>query len=276
LQALYRLRPEDARIAKIVNWLLLERRGSRWFSTKDTAAVVRAALLIADDDSETQQVTVRVNGDIAETFTLNGESVTLELTDLTAGTNTLEIDNTGAAYVSANVEFFAEGDLQATNDGIAITRQYNKLVPVTNDAGELVYERQPVGMLEVGDYVLATVTMKPEDAYRYVLVNEPLPAGLRVIENDQAFVLEGQSRREDFFGWTYPYNGRDIRDERIDFYFTYLADTLTFTYILRAETPGQFTALPSQAWLMYEPSVRGHSSANVLQVQAESNGVAMR
>ncbi len=276
LQALYRLRPEDARIAKIVNWLLLERRGSRWFSTKDTAAVVRAALLIADDDTENQQVTVRVNGEIAETFTLNGESVTLELTDLIASENTLEIDNTGAAYVSANVEFFAEDDLTPRNDGIAIDRQYNKLVPTTNDVGDLVYERAPVGMLEVGDYVLATVTLKPEDAYRYVLVNEPLPAGLRVIENDQAFMLEGQSQRNDFFGWSYPYNGRDIRDERIDFYFTRLSDTLTFTYIMRAETPGQFTALPSQAWLMYDPSVRGHSSAEVLRVQNEANGVAMR
>lgn len=276
LQALYRLRPEDARIAKIVNWLLLERRGSRWFSTKDTAAVVQAALLMTENDAAEQQVTVRLNGEVAQTFTLNGESVTLELTELVAGQNRLEIDNTGAAYVSANVEFFAEGDLQASNDGIAIDRQYSKLVPTTNDAGELVYERTPVGMLEVGDYVLATVTLKPEDAYRYVLVNEPLPAGLRVIENDQAFVLEGQTRRDDFFGWYYPYNGRDIRDERIDFYFTRLADTLTFTYIMRAETPGQFTALPSQAWLMYDPSVRGHSSAEVLQVQSDANGVAMR
>ncbi len=89
-------------------------------------------------------------------------------------------------------------------------------------------------------------------------------------------MLEGQSRRNDFFGWYYPYNGRDIRDERIDFYFTRLADTLTFTYIMRAETPGQFTALPSQAWLMYDPSVRGHSSAEVLQVQNDASGVAMR
>ncbi|MEM7734212.1 MAG: MG2 domain-containing protein [Deinococcota bacterium] len=272
LEALARLRPEDPRIAKVVNWLLLERRGARWFSTKDTAAVIRSALTLAsleEDDGTSQQVTVEVNGEVISQVELGQTSQMVDVSGLAAGVNSLNINLSGTrrAYLSANIDFTAEGDLQAQDDGIAIARQYHKLVPSTDEAGQLVYERENVANVSVGDYVLATVTLKPSDAYRYVIVNEPLPAGLRVIENDRVFRLAGEPLEDEFFyGWNYRYNGRDIRDERIDFYFTRLGESVTFTYVMRAETPGQFTALPSQAWLMYEPSVRGHSAPFVMTV----------
>ena len=37
--------------------------------------------------------------------------------------------------------------------------------------------------------------------------------------------------------------------------------------ILRAETPGKYTALPAQGFLMYEPSVNGRSSGATLTVR---------
>jgi len=52
LEAVVKLRPNAPIIPKLVNWLLLERDGSYWDSTKETAAIVKAALVLAETTGE--------------------------------------------------------------------------------------------------------------------------------------------------------------------------------------------------------------------------------
>ncbi len=40
----------------------------------------------------------------------------------------------------------------------------------------------------------------------------------------------------------------------------------TFTYLLRAETPGTFVGLPARAELMYEPEVWGNSAETSVRI----------
>ncbi len=139
-------------------------------------------------------------------------------------------------------------------------------------AGTVRYTREPLrGTATVGEYVLVTVRIRPKDRFRYVLVNEPLPAGFRVVEDDLAFRVEGVTSRygPDFYGWNYWFDGREVRAERVDYYFSDLYRPVTFTYILRAETPGTYSALPTQAWPMYEPEARGTGRDHTLQVVSE-------
>jgi len=53
----------------------------------------------------------------------------------------------------------------------------------------------------------------------------------------------------------------------VDYYFTYLGEKVSFSYILRAETPGKYSALPTQAWLMYAPEIRSHGTDQVLEIK---------
>jgi uncharacterized protein YfaS (alpha-2-macroglobulin family) len=118
--------------------------------------------------------------------------------------------------------------------------------------------------------VLVTLSVRPEqDALRYVVVEEPTPAGLVVVENDDSFRIAGVRSRfgDDYYGWNYWFDGREIRDRQVEFFFSYLSGPITFTYVLRAETPGRFTALPTLAWMMYEPEVRGVGTVQTLQVR---------
>lgn len=279
LEALARLRPDEPLIAKVVNWLLLERQGARWVSTKDTAAVVKAALVLAEVSGEAEaeyQVDVTLNGQLVASLARRAQShqsIDIPLTDLRAGSNQLELNvsGSGALYASAEVSYVAEQEfLEPDAQGITISRSYETLVPsIDEETGQYGYDRIPLNAAHrVGDYVLVTVTLTPDEAQRYVLVNEPVPAGYRVIENDQAFRVAGVETPHgwDYFGWNYWYDGRDIRDERVDYYFTYLQGEVSFTYILRAETPGVYTALPTQAWLMYEPDVKGLGARTVLAI----------
>ncbi len=282
LEALARLRPEHPLVGKVVNWLLLERQGARWVSTKDTAAVIKAALVLAgetDEAKSTYNVTVTLNGQrLARTRVAGQARAGLEvpLTELRRGANRLEVNvgGRGTLYLGSSVDFSAEQETFAPDtDDFTVRRRYERLTPVFDEAaGTLRYTRGPLeGTATVGDYVLVTLSIRPHDRFRYVLVNEPLPAGFRVVEDDSAFRVDGVSTRygPDYYGWNYLYDGREIRDERIDYYFSDLYRPVTFTYLLRAETPGLYSALPTQAWPMYEPEARGTGRDHTLRVVGE-------
>ncbi len=279
LEALAELRPDAPVLPKVVNWLLLERNGARWVSTKDTAAVVRAALVLADTTGEISQadtsVSASLNGRELAGTRFGGQDATAEvpLDGLEPGRNVLEVNvsGDGTLYSSAAVSFFSEQKaFTPQTDDFSIRRRYERLTPTYDETEQrYTYDRKTLdGPAAVGDYVLVTVTVQPKDDYRYVLVNEPLPAGYRVIEDDGAFRVAGVEPRYgyDHYGWNYWFDGREVYDERVDYYFAALTHPVTFTYILHAETPGTFAALPTQAWLMYEPEVKGTGPDATLQV----------
>ncbi|MGL4608803.1 MAG: alpha-2-macroglobulin family protein [Trueperaceae bacterium] len=273
LQALVKVQPEHPIIPKVVNWLLLNRQGSYWVSTKQTAAIVKASLELAkvtDEANINYKVIAKLNGREVLNQQVVGQSadgVELELSDFVAGQNKLELTVTGQGtlYSSSNITYYAEQDSYTPQtEHFAIKRTYEKLTPrLDPNTQSYVYDRDlTISNVKAGDYVLVTVDITPKDDYRYVLVHDPLPAGFRVVEDDSVFRIADVEPRYgyDWYGWNYWYDGREIRDERVDFYFTYLGDKVTFNYIMRAETPGTFAALPTEAWLMYEPEIRGISN----------------
>ncbi len=268
LQALYTVDPEHYLVPKVVNWLLQERKGSRWRSTKDTAAVITAALLMENPNENIlpQELLVKLNGQVVQEITLSAitQNHQVELTQFQVGENILEIDtSSNSPHISAQVKYFAEKELyKKETTYFDINRTYERL-ELTQDENEYYYKTKPLDETQVGDLVLVTVNITPKENYRYVLVNEPLPAGYRVVENEQSLKIKGIQNPSP---WHWSHN-REIFDERIDIYFTYLNNQVSFSYIIRAETPGQFSALPTQVWLMYEPDIRGLGTQNTLGVK---------
>jgi len=274
LEALARLRPTHPSIPKIANWLMLQRKGARWVSTKDTSAVVVAALELAKAKGEQpgeQEVKVKLNGQ-EQTIKVGLQGTEVGLEGLRLGENVLEVSGERSFYASAGVSYFAEQDyLNPSSKGLRVARQYEKLsAKYDKENDRYIYERSPLaGPVKVGELVLVTLALRPEAKnLRYLVMEEPTPAGMVVVENDDSFRIAGLKSRygEDYYGWNYWFDGREIRDSRVEFFFSYLSGPVTFTYVLRAETPGKFTALPTNAWLMYEPEVRGVGTARVLNV----------
>lgn len=282
LQALAQLRPDSEIVPRMVNWLLLERSGTHWYSSKATAAVVKAALSLSEPaDPETEEMepltaTVRLNRIVIAEPELGSEQVEVDLTRLAApGRNILsiEVPEESEIYVSAGIEFFIEDEFsEPSGNGIAVTRTFELLTPQwLEDEQHFVYEQSQVDEFAVGDLVVATVTIEPEGNARYVTVFEPLPAGFSVVEEDRQFRLAGIPSRygNDYWGWNYWYDAREIRDQGIDYYFARLTQPVSFTYILRAEHAGEFAALPTQVWLAYEQDIRANSAAQRLVVTPE-------
>jgi uncharacterized protein YfaS (alpha-2-macroglobulin family) len=283
LEALALLQPDSPLITKIVNWLLLERQGARWTSTKDTAAVVKAALTLErarPQQVAAESVSVLLNGAEIGRFDISADadSLSIDLEGLQAGSNTLEIAAPAGStlHSSVSVSYIAVEDFdQPVSSGISVQRSYELLSPHFDTAQQrILYSRSPASSAAAGDYLLVSVTLQPDADLRFVLVNEPLPAGYSVIEDDYAFRVAGITPRYgyDYYGWNQWYDGRQIRDQRIDYYFSRLSKPVTFTYVLRAETPGEFTALPTHAWMMYAPDVQGIGTRDVLQVTPATSG----
>lgn len=277
LQALAELRPDAEVIPRIVNWLLLERSGSHWYSSRDTAAVVQAALLLegaAGDSGEMPvPVTVRLNNVIVAEFELGSDQVEADLSGLPArGRNVLSISVPAEArvYSSAALSFMVEEAFTEPVDaGMNVSRTYSLLTPVWNEeAQHFIYGHEEADSFTAGDFVLVTLTVEPQGELRFVSVLEPLPAGFTVVEEDRSFRLAGIPRRygEDYWGWNYWFDSRELSERSIDFYFTELTEPVTFTYVLRAEHPGRFTALPAQARLLYERDITGRTAADLLEV----------
>lgn len=275
LEALAKLRPNHPAVPKIVNWLMQERRGARWVSTKDTAAVVIAALALAKATGEQpgeQEVQVRINGQ-TQTLKVPARGAELALEGLKVGENEIQVISNNRLYTSGSVSYFEEKEyLRSESSGLRVARTYQKLTPRYDAKAErFVYEQSPLtGPVKAGELVLVTLTVRPEQgALRYVVVEEPTPAGLAVVENDDSFRIAGVRSRfgDDYYGWNYWFDGREIRDRQVEFFFSYLSGPVTFTYVLRAETPGRFTALPTLAWMMYEPEARGVGTVRTLQVR---------
>ena len=120
-----------------------------------------------------------------------------------------------------------------------------------------------------GDLVLVTLTVQPENhRARYLLVSDPVPAGMKALD-ERSLAINGLPDPDgsDWESWNYWYAGRDLLDDRVDLYANYLEGRQTMTYLLRAQTPGTFTALPTHAFLMYDPDVEGYGAAATLTVR---------
>jgi uncharacterized protein YfaS (alpha-2-macroglobulin family) len=60
----------------------------------------------------------------------------------------------------------------------------------------------------------------------------------------------------------------EVRDEKIAFFVRYLArGKHSISYKMRAEIPGQFSALPTTAYAMYAPELKGNSDEIKIRVE---------
>ncbi len=67
--------------------------------------------------------------------------------------------------------------------------------------------------------------------------------------------------------WFWDYTYSEARDDRMVFFLDDVQKGKhTFTYILRAETPGLFHALPAVAQPMYNPEIQGNSQEDIITI----------
>src|SRR5205085_10804396 len=89
-----------------------------------------------------------------------------------------------------------------------------------------------------GDRVLVRLLVKAPRDLRFVMVEDPLPAGFEVLDETAQGPFDWQERRD---------------DRQVFFLSDVKQGAVALSYVLQAVHPGRLTALPARASAMYLP-----------------------
>ena len=275
VRALARRDPKNPLLEPAVRWLLLNRTyGVYWASTKQTAMVLYGLLDFMKARGETAsdgEVDVLVNGTSIGTRRFTAASITspdpIELTaPARSGANAIRIVKRGggAVYWAAQASYYDVTAAQERTGSrkLALQRSYFTLSPVTV-SGRIVYRETPfAGTVRPGDLLLVRLTTAGSKDWRYLMLEDPIPAGTEPIQEDQLYTLE-QKRS---FWWG---SRREFRDSRVVFFLEAFSEgRYEFTYLLKVTTPGIFRATPARISAMYVPDAT--ASSDTITVTVES------
>jgi len=269
---------------KIIRWLMMQRQGTSWRNTQETAWIIYAMvdyLKTSNELNPDYSVNVFVNGKQYFTKQMTrddvfkkDELIKIDGSALQQGNNEIKIEKSGngKVYFSSNT-FYYTNDMDARENGFRVEREYFKLEKYTAYNEEKITYRKKYfdGLLKSGDEVLVKLKVYSKDEnMQYFMLEDPIPAGCEVIKDDWAYQIEGEKDYAgyDYYWWRWSYADKDIRDNRVTFFNTYINGKDTeYSYIMRAQIPGEYTVNPSRGSLMYYTDVNGNAAGFKLRIE---------
>ena len=257
---LSRQKPDSPLLPKAALWLMNHRNeGYWWDSTKQTAMVIYGLtdyLRATHELTGNITATVYVNG--AAVMTRKLDQITLDESQLAPGANHIRItaQGEGRVYYSTRAQYSsADEKLQKTGTvALNLLRDYFKLAP-SKQADHIVYDLNPLnGPVAVGDIVAVRLTVTGSE-WKYLMVEDPIPAGTEFIERDSVYEL-----REKPPWWQYLFTRRELHDDRMALFQTYFPQgQQQYFYLLKVVNPGIFQVSPARVQPMYQPGVMATS-----------------
>ena len=289
LRGLLMTQPEHEYIPQAVNWLVRNRRGARWFSTKDTAFAVYALAdyLVASGELQADlTVSVNIDGRIERSFRITPENaltfdaqIVVSSADLAPGEHTVALTRSGKGnlYYGVYLDYFTRQDpIEPAGSEVYVARSYHRLVPkevtrtrsvydpqqrkaIQETYQAIDYDREPLGEGEPiasGELIEVQLDIDARNNFEYLIFEDPKPAGCEPTELHSGYQYGSG-----------PCVNVELRDQKTVFFATYLSQGKhELTYRLRCETPGRFHALPTKVEAMYSPLVRANSRSDKLRI----------
>ncbi len=238
--ALLRTGHDPALAEKGIMYLLSQRKGDRWRSTRDTAIAIEAIAMHLSGSGELDaEYTIRIYQDdaLADEIRITRENILKEhivILDPEPDTRIrIEKSGPGKLYFNSLFDYYITSErISPKGSGFHVERQYSTA------------SAHPGHEMEV------TLRIKADKDYEYVHLEEFFPSGCEFVKGQH---LNGTHY--------------DIRDEKLDIFYTRLsAGEQTIKYRLRAEIPGTYTAMPARTDIMYLPEVFGHSGTTGFEI----------
>ncbi len=271
--------PGSGLIDGAAQWLVNHRdQGYYWSSTKRTAFVVYGLTGVLKRSGELRpdyRARVVVNGKevFAKKFgagdALKPEPVVVRIPVEGSGAQVrVEKSGAGRLYASANWEYRSSGETQGArafpdSNPLRIERRYYRLSPV-QAGGRVVHQLEPAaGELKTGDVVAVYLRVQGGSDERYLLVEDPLPAGAETLGDDGLYELRGRPA-----WWSMWYARRESRDSRVTWYPWWVPKQgLDLVYLMRVTNAGAFRVAPARVEPMYTPGTVSWSEAAKLEVK---------
>lgn len=271
--------PKSPLLDGAAQWLVANRDGGYWWNSTEQTAMVIFGLadylassqeLNADFDAE-----VLVNGRLVAKRHFTAADATQGMTleadvatgDLQPQGNVVQIVKRGAgrAYWSAQGSYYSTEQklYQKGTLSLNVTRDYFKLVPVQKD-NQIVYRLDPMkGQVAPGDVLAVHIGVSGSSA-KYLMIEDPIPAGAEFIQNNDSYKIPDQPDI-----WQYWFTRQEFHDDRAAMFASDFERRHESFYLLKVVNPGSFNISPAKVELMYQPGVEATSDALHLQVEAK-------
>jgi len=277
LNAFVQLDPQNPITANAVRWLMAHREGGHWYSTQETAwsLIALTNWMIEAQEMETKyKFAIGLNGEKLEQGEASADTLSeitrlqVELKDLlTEQANSLVFSRgggTGNLYYTAFLQTsLPVEEIQPLDRGMSLTREYFTL----DDP------KKPITEIQRGELVRVRLTMTLPESMHYLVVEDPLPAGLEALDASLATdtvvpsAYTAQDYKERGWGWWY-FNHIELRDEKVVLSAEHLpAGTYVYTYLARASAAGTFKVIPTTASEFYFPDVGGRGAGSLFTVK---------
>ena len=276
LRLLSKVSPTSPLLPKAAAWLVNHRDGGYyWLSTKQTAMVVFGLL-------EYVKVTHEFDADFTADVYVNDSKVvsrhfakadafkelarvSIPPGQLRQGANSVRVQTsgTGRLYWSARGEYYSAEKkfFQNNKFSLNITRDYYRLQPA-QVKDRIVYDLQPLqGDVHSGDVIAVRLSVNGSE-WRYLLVEDPIPAGAEFVQRDDLYEIRN---RTDW--WGFWYTRREFHDDHAAFFQTYFNGHKEYVYLLKIVNPGKFRISPASVQPMYQPSVLSTTDAAFMEVK---------
>jgi uncharacterized protein YfaS (alpha-2-macroglobulin family) len=270
--------PQSPMLPKAALWLMNHRNGGwYWVSTEQTAMVVFGLtdyLKVTKELNASFSATVLVNDKpvASKAFTpadalAPGEYVvSLKDADLNSTANRIRVKmaGTGRLYWSVREEYSSTEPKLARIGTVAlnILRDYYKLSSSKN-GDRIVWDLNPLnGPVAPGDILAVRLTVTGGE-WRYLLMEDPIPAGTEFIERDDLYEL-----REKPDWWGLWFDRRELHDNRMAIFQTWFGrGQQQYVFLLKVVNPGVFHVNPAKVQPMYQPGIFATSDARTLEVK---------
>ncbi|MCX8057485.1 MAG: MG2 domain-containing protein [Ignavibacteria bacterium] len=255
-------------IENAIRWLINQKKGSFWFSTKQTASVIFSLsryIKMSDELNADFVVKIKLNGNEIKQIKFDKNNLKsgeinfiIPSTELKSGLNEIEVEKSGRGklYLSLIEKYYRTENRKDENHFVVERKFY--LLRFERDGEKLVKKITELkSPAKVGDRILVELKVKAKSDFEYFMLEDPIVPG---------FERFNETMEEEFSPrWFYPH--KEERDKKTAFFMTnFNKGEYVFSYITYAQIPGKYTIPPAIASLMYYPEVRGIGKEEVIQV----------
>jgi uncharacterized protein YfaS (alpha-2-macroglobulin family) len=263
-------------LPKAALWLVNHRNeGYWWASTKQTAMVIYGITDYLKSTSELKpNLTVNVLVNDKPVLTRKLDSATalaepdlvLDESKLLPGVNRVRIVTTGQGrvYYGGRAEYYSTAPhfQKAGNTSLNLLRDYFRLMP-GKDGDKIVYDLAPLqGPVAPGDTIAVRLTATGSE-WKYVMIEDPIPAGTEFIEKDRLYELRTTPP-----WWSYYFDRRELHDDHMAIFQTWFPQGQhEYFYLLKVVNPGVFQASPARIGPMYQTDITATTEGRKLEVK---------
>lgn len=272
-QALVEFNAGDARLAKIIRYLMLARKGTSWVSTRDSAIALiglNGYLRKTRELSANFTLNIGIANEVVESLQVTPSNVlktntTFEwpIARFPNGTSQISMSSTGTGTIYYSLEvrqtpFEKQIGVMVNQSGLVLHRTYHSLSAERMEDGtlRLLPSTRPETSFTSGQAVRCMIEVNADRDFEFVMIEVPTPSNMRVAENEDPEL------------WDWWWSGWSVFDDRIVVFCRNVTKgKQRIEFNLRAESPGSCQALPVMAYEMYAPENRGSTAGETIEVR---------